>query len=100
MCTDDVWCPEKNCMIRFKYRVVELILSNNKDEELLEKYERFVLGRQLERMDEFIWCAHSCGMGQLNEGGNGNNIVRCAKCYKKTCFTHKIKWHEGLTCHQ
>jgi hypothetical protein len=51
-------------------------------------------------MDEFIWCAHGCGMGQLNEGQDENNIVQCVKCHNKTCFTHKAKWHAGMTCNQ
>jgi len=100
MCTDDAHCPELNCGIRFKYETVQKILSNNKDRKLLEKYDRFVLQRQLEKMDEFIWCAHGCGMGQLNEGQDENNIVQCVKCHKKTCFTHKAKWHAGMTCNQ
>jgi hypothetical protein len=100
MCTDDAHCPELNCNIRFKYKTVQKILSNNKDRKLLEKYERFILQRQLEKMSEFIWCAHGCGMGQLNEGQDRNNIVQCVKCHKKTCFTHKTKWHEGMTCNQ
>ncbi|CAF1138616.1 unnamed protein product [Rotaria sp. Silwood1] len=98
MCTDNVHCPELCCGIFFKYQAVQKILSNHKDRRLLEKYERFILHRQLEKMQEFIWCAHGCGMGQLNEGGHRNNIVTCVKCYKKTCFTHKTEWHEGLTC--
>ncbi|CAF1323857.1 unnamed protein product [Rotaria sp. Silwood1] len=100
MCTDDVHCPELNCRIDFKYSTVQKILSNNRDRGLLDKYERFVFHRQLEKMREFIWCAHECGMGQLNEGEHRNNIVTCVKCYKKTCFTHKTEWHQGLTCTQ
>jgi hypothetical protein len=100
MCTDDVHCPELNCHVVFKYTTVRKILSNNKDSKLLEKYDRFVLQRQLEKMREFIWCAHGCGMGQLNEGQDSNNIVHCVECHRKTCFTHKAKWHEGVTCAQ
>ncbi|CAF1081648.1 unnamed protein product [Rotaria magnacalcarata] len=98
MCTDDIRCPELNCEVTFRYQPVQKILSNNKDRKLQEKYDQFVLHRQLERMREFIWCAHGCGMGQLNEGGNRNNIVTCVKCYKKTCFVHKTEWHAGQTC--
>ena len=25
-------------------------------------------------------------------------IVQCSCCYKKSCFTHQLPWHEGLTC--
>jgi hypothetical protein len=37
-------------------------------------------------------------MGQLNIGRNANEIVTCVGCQQKTCFKHKTKWHEGMTC--
>ena len=98
MCTDEVNCPELECGIAFDYPAVQKILQLYHDEESLQKYDRYVLRRQLEEMEEFIWCAHECGAGQLNEGENENNIVFCYKCDRRTCFTHKIIWHEGLTC--
>lgn len=100
MCTDDVHCPEVTCGIVFKYEAIQKILSQSKDRQLIEKYDQFVIHRTLEKMSEFIWCAHGCGMGQLNEGKDRNNIVTCVKCHKRTCFTHKTEWHEGLTCTQ
>ena len=100
MCTDGVHCPEMRCKVSFSYRGVQKILSHANDRNLMDKYERFVLHRQLEQMSEFIWCSHGCGMGQLNEGKDGNNIVTCIKCHRKTCFIHKTEWHTGLTCHE
>ncbi|CAF1353099.1 unnamed protein product [Adineta ricciae] len=98
MCTDSARCPELNCRINFSAKTIQRILSDKNDKALLEKYERFILHRQLEMMPEFIWCAHGCGMGQLNDGGDENNIVRCAKCRQQTCFTHKSVWHTDMTC--
>ena len=100
MCTDHVRCPEVSCGIHFSYKTVRTILVKRKNQSLLDKYDRFVLHRQLEKMAEFIWCAHGCGMGQLNKGEDGNNIVTCVKCHRKTCFNHKTEWHTGLTCDQ
>ena len=100
MCTDHVRCPELSCGTNFSYAAVQKILSKQKDRALMDKYDRFVLHRQLEQMPEFIWCAHGCGMGQLNEGEGGNNIVTCVKCRRRTCFNHKTEWHTGLTCQQ
>ena len=100
MCNDDARCPELGCGIHFKYQTVQKILAKSHDRALVEKYDRFVLHRQLENMPEFIWCAHGCGMGQLNEGRDENNIVTCTKCHRKTCFTHKTKWHPGMTCEE
>ncbi len=98
MCNDNVRCPEENCNVVFRRKMVKKILLASNDSKLLEKYDQFLLHQKLGEMKEFIWCAHGCGAGQLNEGRNGNNIVQCVGCHKKTCFKHKIKWHEGMTC--
>jgi hypothetical protein len=97
--TDDIYCPELECGVKIDYDTVENILLFNNDQTLFERYDRYVVHQQLEKMDEFIWCANpSCNTGQLNDGGILNNIVTCFHCHEKTCFTHKIKWHQGLTC--
>jgi len=98
MCTDDVRCPEPDCQIILDYDAIKRILLDANDTNLFQRYDRFYLEHQLERMPEFIWCAHSCGSGQLADHGLENNIVTCVKCGKKSCFTHRTKWHEGLTC--
>ncbi|CAF3096959.1 unnamed protein product [Rotaria sp. Silwood2] len=97
--TDDIYCPESDCRVRFDYSTVKSILFLNGDDKLVERYDRYVLHRQLEQMDEFIWCSNVlCNVGQINEGGALNNIVTCFNCHQKTCFTHKIKWHDRLSC--
>ncbi|CAF0892226.1 unnamed protein product [Didymodactylos carnosus] len=99
MCTD-VRCPEVNCLIVLSYEAIKKILTSGgrKDVKLFERYDRYALQRRLEKMSEFIWCAHGCGSGQLNSGRGKNYIVKCVKCNRKTCFNHKTEWHEGLTC--
>ncbi|CAF1181070.1 unnamed protein product [Rotaria sordida] len=99
--TDDIYCPEYNCNVKLDYDIVKNILLSNGDNKLVERYDRYIFHRQLEQMDEFIWCSNIlCNVGQLNEGGALNNIVTCFNCHQKTCFTHKIKWHEGLSCEE
>ena len=98
---DDILCPEENCGLRFDYQSVGNILSLTNDKQLLDRYDRYVLHRKLEQMDEFIWCSNpSCGAGQLNEGGRLNPIVICYRCHQKTCFIHRVSWHEGMTCEE
>ena len=98
---DDIFCPEFNCTSKLDYNTVKNILSLHGDNKLVERYDRYVFHRQLEQMDEFIWCSNvSCNVEQLNEGGAQNNIVTCFNCHQKTCFIHKVQWHEGLTCVQ
>ncbi len=47
----------------------------------------------LEKLPDFIWCAHNCGSGQINDGGEENVVVTC-------CFRHKLPFHCGMTCKQ
>ena len=97
--TDDVFCPELGCTVRFDYSLVRMILTLRHDQTLVDRYERYVLHREIEKMDEFIWCSNPrCNVGQLHEGGASNRIVTCHSCRQKTCFVHKVRWHEGLTC--
>ena len=97
--TDDVFYPEQECGARLGYVIGREILASNNDQTLVDRYERYVLHREMEQMEEFIWCSNpQCNGGQLNEGGAFNNIVTCYSCRQKTCFTHKVRWHEGLTC--
>ncbi|CAF0915707.1 unnamed protein product [Adineta ricciae] len=98
-CRDDVRCPEPDCDGQLDYNVVKYILSCGDDKKVFDRYDRFILHRQLEQMDEFIWCSNpDCGMGQLSDSGSENNIITCFNCHKRTCFTHRVPWHEGLTC--
>ena len=97
--TDDVYCPELECGVIFDSSIVSKLLSLSGDQTLVDRYERYVLHREIEKMDGFIWCSNpQCTSGQLHEGGESNRIVTCHTCRQKTCFVHKVRWHEGLTC--
>ena len=99
--TDDIYCPELECGMKFDYHTLRNILLFDGDDKLIERYDRYVFQRELEQMDEFIWCSNPlCNVGQLNEGGPMNNIVTCFSCHQKTCFTHKVKWHERINCEE
>ncbi|CAF0998997.1 unnamed protein product [Didymodactylos carnosus] len=100
MCNDDGKCPEIDCKIKFGYHTIKYVLQHNHNKEVFDRYDRFYTQQKLEEMYEFIWCAHRCGSGQLNEGQEILNIMTCVKCHRKTCFEHKVEWHEGLTCAQ
>ena len=97
--TDDVYCPESECGVKFDSSIVSKLLALSNDQTLVDRYERYVLHREIEKMDGFVWCSNpKCNSGQLNEGGASNRIVTCHSCRQKTCFVHKVRWHEGLTC--
>jgi hypothetical protein len=94
----DIHCPE--CSIPLSHTAIKLILFNYGDTILYERYTKFDLDRALEENPEFMWCAHGCGSGQLNEGVAMNNSVQCINCHQLTCFTHKCPWHDGITCEE
>ena len=99
--TDDIPCPEQNCNVIFDYHTVRNILLLGGDPHLIDRYDRYVVHRQLEQMEEFIWCANPrCHAGQLHDGGRSNPVVTCHNCHQKTCFQHKIQWHEGMNCEE
>ena len=94
----DIQCPE--CSVLLSHDAIKWILFNHGDTILYERYIKYDLYRSLESNPEFVWCAHGCGSGQLNEGVAMNSIVQCVNCYKLTCFTHKCPWHEDMTCEE
>ncbi len=47
----------------------------------------------------FRWCPRGgCGAGQLAARGTAEPRVTCARCGEAFCFTHRVRWHRGLTC--
>src|SRR4051794_25589686 len=40
----------------------------------------------------------TCNSGQIHPDGARNPIMRCTACSFRTCFTHKVPWHNGITC--
>ena len=94
----DIYCPE--CSILLSHNAIRLILFNYGDTDLYECYAKLERDKSLEDNPEFIWCAHGCGSGQLNEGATMNKFVQCINCHQLTCFTHKCPWHDGMTCEE
>ncbi|EEY19611.1 conserved hypothetical protein [Verticillium alfalfae VaMs.102] len=54
----------------------------------------------MHQADNFIWCAGGCGSGQIHETGAEQPIVICLHCSGRSCFTHEVAWHDGLTCEE
>lgn len=45
-----------------------------------------------------MWCTAGCGFGQVHDGGVEEPIITCLLCERRSCFHHKVAWHENLTC--
>lgn len=93
--TDDIYCPELECGVRFNYQTVKALLLLHHDQNLRERYDRYAVHRKLEQMNVFIWCLYLlCNPQQLNISGKLNNIVIWFNCHIKTCFKHIIRCYD------
>lgn len=48
--------------------------------------------------ENFVWCTSGCGSGQIHESGSEQPIVICLHCRSRSCFHHRVAWHETLSC--
>jgi hypothetical protein len=48
-----------------------------------------------------VWCLEpKCGSGQFHNAPRNCFEFSCHKCKGKHCTRHRVKWHEGMTCHE
>ncbi|KAH8654430.1 hypothetical protein BGZ60DRAFT_418504 [Tricladium varicosporioides] len=48
-------------------------------------------------MLNFIHCLNlACNSGQTYSNSANQPIMACTACSSKTCYMHKMPWHEGL----
>lgn len=63
------------------------------------RYDKKSLLSYIQNDPNFTNCLGSgCGSGQIHPDGDDQPIMTCQDCDFKTCFTHKVPWHVGLTC--
>ena len=92
---DHIGCPV--CDQGWRRYYVEL----HAETESLSIYNQRRLVRLLETMPDFRACqSPTCHSGQLHEGGAAEPIVTCSDCGFKSCFVHRMPWHNGKTCTQ
>jgi len=67
--------------------------------EVFNRYDVLVLRRLLQSYDDFRWCKRAeCGTGQIHASGAAAPVMTCSECRFKSCFTHDVPWHDGVTC--
>ena len=91
---DGLSCPE--CSAMLPYSAIQAYASP----VTFQRYDMLLARKELSNDATFCWCTAGCGSGQCHPGSNDNPIMICAQCRAKTCFTHQIPWHDGLTCVQ
>lgn len=86
-------CLDGNCKAVFSFEAVR----HYADASTFERYDNILLRQTLEAMEEFRWCGHGCGCGQVH-ANPGYAKLRCHACKKYTCFKHNCAWHENRSC--
>ncbi|KAL2265816.1 hypothetical protein VTJ83DRAFT_6916 [Remersonia thermophila] len=89
---NDIRCPE----CRAKLDPVDV--QRLADAETNERYQTLAFRAALSAAPNFIWCTAGCGMGQVHEGGAEQPIVTCLQCGQRSCFHHKVAWHQTMKC--
>ncbi|OIW27611.1 hypothetical protein CONLIGDRAFT_441211 [Coniochaeta ligniaria NRRL 30616] len=91
---NEIRCPE--CRETLQYDDVQRYA----DPETRERYQTLSFRYALAEADNFIWCTAGCGYGQVHEGGGDSPIVICLLCGQRSCFAHRVAWHENLACEE
>lgn len=92
---NDIHCPECNALL--EYHDVERLA----DDETFARYERFsVQGVINDAPDLFECTAPECSYVQVHDSGSAQPIVICGLCHARSCFNHKVKWHDDLSCEE
>ncbi|KAK3939289.1 hypothetical protein QBC46DRAFT_263708 [Diplogelasinospora grovesii] len=91
----DLRCPE--CRAELQYHDVQRFANNTSK----DKYEQYTVRETMSQVEGFFWCTGpDCGAGQIHEGGAQEPIVICRDCGHRSCFNHKVAWHENLSCEE
>jgi len=91
----EISCLSHPCPAKLGYEEIKQWATPN----CFQRYNSIALRQRLAEDINFRWCLNmKCDHGQTHPYGDAYPIVQCSWCYKKSCFTHQLPWHEGLTC--
>ncbi|KAL5638028.1 hypothetical protein ACGC1H_002333 [Rhizoctonia solani] len=95
----EVVCPDITCKREMDYE--DVVLYIRVDMVLLNQYNKLIVQRRLESHPNFFWCTNSeCSRGQVHQEGDSSPLVTCEYCGTSSCFTHRVSWHDRLTCEE
>ncbi|KAK4148600.1 hypothetical protein C8A00DRAFT_19598, partial [Chaetomidium leptoderma] len=89
---NEIKCPE--CRATLEYDDVQRFA----DDATKDRYQTLSFRSAISASPTFFWCTSGCGYGQVHAGGRAQPIVTCRLCAHRSCFQHKVAWHENLTC--
>ncbi|TGO62058.1 hypothetical protein BOTNAR_0119g00220 [Botryotinia narcissicola] len=89
--SNQVLCPE--CL----EKVSDAEIKKYASPEVLERNGRRLLNMSRQHLPNFTFClGPTCESGQIHT--RDHPMMTCTTCAFKTCFNHKLPWHEDLTC--
>ncbi|CAG8511480.1 10940_t:CDS:2, partial [Scutellospora calospora] len=92
-----VRCPKPHCTYELTYNDLKRLTSK----ELFDRYDNLLLRAEIRGISNLRWCkAPDCDFAQEHTTGDIMPIITCKACGQKSCFTHDVPWHDGLTCEE
>ncbi|KAL0212798.1 hypothetical protein RCL1_006424 [Eukaryota sp. TZLM3-RCL] len=90
-------CLQTGCGNTMAYANVQAFAPD----DLFQQYDKQLTKKAIESFPEFRYCsAPNCGWGAFFDDGSNNPVIRCKKCSSKTCYNHRVVFHDGFTCQQ
>ncbi|XP_071962288.1 E3 ubiquitin-protein ligase RNF14-like [Antedon mediterranea] len=92
-------CPHQECKTPLPPRLLRQVLGDEK----YQRWERLLLQKTLESMDDIDWCVR-CQMPATKEsqvdGASSEkaNLAFCTYCFYSYCSQCKDPWHVGTPC--
>ncbi|KAI8670437.1 hypothetical protein NCS57_00514900 [Fusarium keratoplasticum] len=68
------------------------------DPQTFARYENISVRSVISEASDIFECTAGCGNAQYHTSGSAHPIVICDNCGARSCFNHRVKWHERLTC--
>jgi E3 ubiquitin-protein ligase RNF14 len=102
-------CPDSQCQLTLLPSEIKIIVNNN---ELYDRYERLLLQKTLEQMQDIVWCPRLIKINILNKnillffrcqqavltGDEKDNLALCDQCRFTFCKKCKKPYHSQTLC--
>lgn len=94
----DFTCPINECKLPIDFsQIKDILMNDNKSKNYIEKYDKLLLDRTLQKMDDIVYCPNEkCSLPCPRNGTE--DMVTCERCKEKFCFKCHQQWHKGFTC--
>lgn len=96
---DNIWTKDVICCPQCPAPLAYSDVEKFGDADTFSLYATRLANDACSELPNFIQCtAVDCMAGQIHDGGADHPIVTCFDCGRKSCFLHRVPWHDELTC--